>query len=662
MAHPKESTASSSPKPLNHVQDYLNKSQSRLLLKDVPTLSPPLLKRARNCIVHSFNNNDLLEFIGDRAVNLFAAVLVDKMKLNKAHHSAVRSTVCNNDTLGRISFYLRFHHHAEFNKPDADQVDEWTPFSSDRPPKVLADLFEAYVGAVYVQHGWVKLQQWLEILFVPIVKAATGDYWLSITPEQLLGTARSSRHKPSAAETRAQGKLLDYVEYKRDVLKPGGHHIINSLPPSTKFRFDQRTGRLLEPDVDRVEVAVHLINMWVCQVILQQWPEYHAVRAKAAHFFSEVTGLVTSEPIMAYLSTILRLDDFFGIVVGTAPVTSRASSPDPSSESEGRGLVHPTIWKGSTWRPPTPTQKAIMFKAAVGWSHFKDPSGTMKWGEQWLKPVVMRAHDIICMSGHRLVVPASVVSTQDDPVAALTSQLSKNLRIKDERSSWPGLELFDKDADEQAAPTDTPPTRPSKITIVLRMRSPSPGSSPAENEDPAAQLVEELSILSLSKNGVDEADEKTALSSQPQPTHRHSSNKWKPISSSPTSQSEASSASESSKDEEAATAVSSPEELAPTDEEADRSQSAASSTKATAPNPKTTDTGTFRPLQALSVNTPNTTGKPPASDLAKAQGTETKKSLVADAPAPFVPRAVRAKAKQTVRIPSSADAPARVVP
>ena len=72
---------------LNCVQDYLNKSQSRLLLKDVPILPDALLKQSRNCILHSFNNNDLLEFIGDRAVNLFAAVMVEGVSMSQEHHT-----------------------------------------------------------------------------------------------------------------------------------------------------------------------------------------------------------------------------------------------------------------------------------------------------------------------------------------------------------------------------------------------------------------------------------------------------------------------------------------------------------------------------------------------------------------------------------------------
>lgn len=188
--------------------------------------------------------------------------------------------------MGRISFYLRFHHHAELGKQDAEDVDNWSPFVADRPPKVLADLFEAYVGAVYVHHGWTKLYNWLEKLFVPIVKAATGDYWLTVSPDQLLGISAPVRHKAMIPETRFQGKLLDYVEYKRDTPKAGAGLALDLSLKSTKYRFDRCSGRLQEPDVEKVEVAVHLINMWICQIVMQHRPEYHTARAKAAYLLS----------------------------------------------------------------------------------------------------------------------------------------------------------------------------------------------------------------------------------------------------------------------------------------------------------------------------------------------------------------------------------------
>lgn len=82
-----ESTA---PRSLTHLQDFLNMHKNRPNIHDVPPLNDQLLKRARNCVPHSLDNNDLLEFIGDRAVNLASALLVEKVKLSKSHHTVSR--------------------------------------------------------------------------------------------------------------------------------------------------------------------------------------------------------------------------------------------------------------------------------------------------------------------------------------------------------------------------------------------------------------------------------------------------------------------------------------------------------------------------------------------------------------------------------------------
>lgn len=194
--------------------------------------------------------------------------------------------VCMNDTLGRIAFYLRFHDNAVLTQADTDAIGKWAPHFSKHPPKMLADLFEAYVGAVYVQHGWTKVQTWLDRLFVPIVKAATGDYWNSVSPAQFLGITPPRTFEPNFTHPKAQDQLLNYVEFKGEKLRDGARLVLDLLPVFTKFQFDRRTGRLQEPDVDRVEVATHLINMWVCQVVNQQCPEYNTARARAAHLFT----------------------------------------------------------------------------------------------------------------------------------------------------------------------------------------------------------------------------------------------------------------------------------------------------------------------------------------------------------------------------------------
>ncbi|OCH92748.1 hypothetical protein OBBRIDRAFT_811482 [Obba rivulosa] len=232
-------------RPLTGLQDYLNQVRHRPSTRNVPQLEAALMERAKNSRHRTPNNNDLLEFIGDRAVNLIGALLVEKVKLSKANHKAVRQVICTNDTFGRLAFYLNFHKGAEMDERDAQDVDDWNPLSGVHPPKVLADLFEAYAGAVYIQHGWTKLERWLRELLDPIVMVATGDHWLSSSPQQIFGDpiCQKVSHNPSL-ETTNQGKLLDYIEFKKGFLAKHGQPLLEALPQNVKFSFDTSVWRL----------------------------------------------------------------------------------------------------------------------------------------------------------------------------------------------------------------------------------------------------------------------------------------------------------------------------------------------------------------------------------------------------------------------------------
>lgn len=193
--------------------------------------------------------------------------------------------ISNNDTFARISYCLRFHVHAELTSQDQLLIDKWDPTSSLAPPKVLADLFEAYAGAVLIQHGWKRLRVWLERIFKPVIQVCTADYWHSTSGAEIFGESSSRRKQAIQPESKTEAKLLDYIEFKRTKTKEDGQQALDMLPENTIFHFGIN-GRLREPDSDRVEIAIHLVNLWICQIVIKFWPEYHHAKAKAAHMLS----------------------------------------------------------------------------------------------------------------------------------------------------------------------------------------------------------------------------------------------------------------------------------------------------------------------------------------------------------------------------------------
>ena len=72
---------------LSNLQDHLSLVSNRPRACDIPTLSRKLHVQANNCIRFSEKNNDLLEFLGDRLVNLVAALIVEEVKVDKCHHT-----------------------------------------------------------------------------------------------------------------------------------------------------------------------------------------------------------------------------------------------------------------------------------------------------------------------------------------------------------------------------------------------------------------------------------------------------------------------------------------------------------------------------------------------------------------------------------------------
>ena len=157
-----------------------------------------------------------------------------------------------------------------------------------RPPKVLADLFEAVVGAVFLQHGFLKLDNWLRTIFEPILNAATKDYWYSTT--RTLAFYRDHRTLTFSGASHLQRRLLDFICAQRAFFENRLSDMLFTLPKGTIFYFDEHE-YLGEPDNERLEVAAHFLSLCICHTIIRIWPQYGYAKAKAAHLSSTLTGI-----------------------------------------------------------------------------------------------------------------------------------------------------------------------------------------------------------------------------------------------------------------------------------------------------------------------------------------------------------------------------------
>ncbi len=166
---------------------------------------------------------------------------------------------------------------------DGEDVDNWSPQQNRSPPKVLADLFEAYAGAVYEEHGWDVTTAWLANLFAPLIGRATEDYLKQRTQITFLHRDFYVSHD-LLDNLELQEKLHDYLEFRAGKFVTMAAPALSVLPQSTKFVFGANGG--IGNDRDMVEIATHLVKFWICEIFIALYPENREALLKGPHLIS----------------------------------------------------------------------------------------------------------------------------------------------------------------------------------------------------------------------------------------------------------------------------------------------------------------------------------------------------------------------------------------
>lgn len=154
---------------------------------------------------------------------------------------------------------------------------------------------------MFLEHGFLTLDNWLRTIFEPILNAATRDYWSS--PTRTLAFYRDHRFSVFSGAPHLQRSLVDYICSERDFFEDQLSGVLGTLPKNTIFYFDEHE-YLEEPDNERLEVAAHFLNLCICHTIIRIWPQYGHARAKAAHLSSTVTGV---KPFMFLCRTFISV-------------------------------------------------------------------------------------------------------------------------------------------------------------------------------------------------------------------------------------------------------------------------------------------------------------------------------------------------------------------
>jgi len=183
-----------------------------------------------------------------------------------------------------MAYQLNLERYAEMDDLEAQKVDDWTPRVPWMPPKVLADLFEAYAGAVYEEYGWNFTAHWLSTLFRPLIEKANEDYLKNpVVVPRYPRKGTYVTHKRLTNVT-IQLQFNDFLESRSAKFIATVEPALLALPKGTKFIFEANGD--IATDCNLVEIAIHLVNFWVCEIFMTLYPQNRDALYRAAHLVS----------------------------------------------------------------------------------------------------------------------------------------------------------------------------------------------------------------------------------------------------------------------------------------------------------------------------------------------------------------------------------------
>lgn len=126
-----------------------------------------LLRQALTHRSYGAPNNERLEFLGDGLLNFVAARLLYEQfaKLPEGDLSRLRASLVNQQTLSELAASLSLGDHLRLGEGELKS-------GGFRRPSILADAFEALVGAIFLDGGFEAAEEVLGRLYQPLMAKA----------------------------------------------------------------------------------------------------------------------------------------------------------------------------------------------------------------------------------------------------------------------------------------------------------------------------------------------------------------------------------------------------------------------------------------------------------------------------------------------------------
>jgi ribonuclease-3 len=124
-----------------------------------------LLREALTHRSHSTPHNERLEFLGDAVLNFSVAAMVYKHfpEMPEGHLSRLRANFVNQQALSELALRLQMDKIIRLGEGELRS-------GGSQRPSILANAFEAVLGAIYLDSNYVQVETVVTTLYLPIIK------------------------------------------------------------------------------------------------------------------------------------------------------------------------------------------------------------------------------------------------------------------------------------------------------------------------------------------------------------------------------------------------------------------------------------------------------------------------------------------------------------
>jgi ribonuclease III len=165
-----------------------------------------LLQQALTHRSFGAQHNERLEFLGDSVVNLCVAKLLYTQfsELDEGVLSRTRANLVKQDTLHRLAMQLGLSELLRLGEGEARS-------GGRQRPSILADVFEAILGAVFLDAGMTPCEALVAHLFTPLIHDTTQ------------GVSASAKDAKTALQEWLQGRKLPLPQYEITDIRGAAH-------------------------------------------------------------------------------------------------------------------------------------------------------------------------------------------------------------------------------------------------------------------------------------------------------------------------------------------------------------------------------------------------------------------------------------------------------